>query len=267
MRVWILIGLYFLPILTRAQEAVSGESRFTYYLNQYIETGTNETITPSEISNFIVKLRVIRAKTDDSNFLKTLFSRTHNKFLKQYRNQASFNDIFKNGRYNCLTGTALLALLLDRFEFDYQIIETNYHIFILVHTEGNNILLEATDPHSGFVSDQKMVRERINLYRENKIQELSPDHYHYHFSFDLYNGVALKELTGLMYYNQAVEAFNRNQLDRSVQLLDKATESYKSERIEEFSRVILLALVQSNLEAKAKITYLKKVQSLRQLTL
>lgn len=268
MRAWVLIGLYFLPIVCSSQQSTRQmDADYRFYLQQFIQTDGGMSLSLEEFETFVGKLESKRTKADEVTFLRTLFNRTHHKFLRHYTDQASFSELFKTGRYNCLTGTSLFSILLERFEFEYQIIETNYHIFILVQANGNPVLFEATDPQSGFTSDEKMIKERIARYRENTIQEMHPDRYHYKFSFDLYNKVEPEELTGLLYYNLAVAAFNENSLDRAVQLLDRAFQNYRSERIEEFSKIMLLALVESDLEASAKISYVRKVQSLRQMTL
>jgi hypothetical protein len=124
------------------------------------------------------------------------------------------------------------------------------------------VLFEATDPQYGFVRGKKMVDQRINEYKKNQSLIGSTAAAAYNFDFDLFNEVDLNELTGLLYYNQSIDAFNKHQIDQSVNLLDKVSLFYKSERIKEFSQLILLALLQSNLENSTKQDYINKVRSL-----
>ncbi len=262
MRVWTIIVFYFLPIVVWGQHYETSPDRFKIYLQKYLETNSELTASSENLISFVGKLNEKRTLKSDSEFLRLIFTKIHSKFLKQYHDYVPFDELLTSGKYNCLTGTTLYALVLDHFEFDYKVIETNYHIFLLVNTRQGRVLLEATDSQSGFVNNEKMIEGRISQYRQNKLVEASSNKSYYHFKFDLYNEVDLNELTGLLYYNLAVSAFNRHQIDQSISLLDLAATYYSSERIEEFSRVILLTLVHSNLENAAKQTYLNKVKSI-----
>lgn len=257
--------IYFLPLFLSAQESINAKSdRFNIYLEKYLETNAGEKATANNFISFIDKLDDKKSSTSDVDFLKLVFNKIHKKFLKSYKDYASFGELFTSGNYNCLTATALYTLVLDHFDYDYKVVETNYHIFILVNGERGRVLLETTDPQNGFVENESLIEERIKQYRANTIQEeASSKRTYYDFQFDLYKEVNLNELTGLLYYNLAVDAFNKNQIDQSVSLLDQAIVHYKSERIEEFSRVILLQLIHSNLENVIKQVYVNKLQSLR----
>jgi hypothetical protein len=262
MRVWLIIALYFLPILLFGQQQDRGSSRFDIYLDQYLVTKFSQNLSKEELNAFMDKLEDKKdSKKNESDFLELIFSKVHSKFLKQYQDYSTFGELLDKGKYNCLTGTALYALVLDYFDFQYEVIETNYHIFLLVESS-EPVLFEATDPQYGFVRGKKMVDQRINEYKKNQSLIGSTAEAAYNFDFDLFNEVDLNELTGLLYYNQSIDAFNKHQIDQSVNLLDKASLFYKSERIKEFSQLILLALLQSNLENSTKQDYVNKVRSL-----
>lgn len=260
-----LLILIFFPLFLFGQESINANSgRFKIYLEKYLETHAGEKTTASNFISFIDKLGDKKAgASDDVQFLKLVFYKVHKRFLKSYSDYAPFGELFTSGNYNCLTATALYTLVLDHFDYDYKVVETNYHVFILVNSENGHVLLETTDPQYGFVESENQIAEKIKQYRTNTIQETSSKRTYYHFQFDLYNEVDLNELTGLLYYNLAVDAFNKNQIDQSVSLLDRAIVHYKSERIEEFSRVILLMLIHSNLENVTKQAYVNKLQLLR----
>ena len=267
MRFSTIIVFYFLPILVFGQNYETGPDRFKTYLQKYLETHSGVTTSSENLISFVEKLDEKRTLKSDAEFLRLIFTKVHSKFLKHYSDYVPFDELLTSGEYNCLTGTTLYALVLDHFTFDYKVIETNYHIFLLVNTKQGRVLIEATDPQSGFVDDEKIIEERINQYRQNKFVEASSNKSYYHFTFDLYNEVDLNELTGLLYYNLAVSAFNQHQIEQSISLLEMATSYYSSERIEEFSRVILLTLVHSNLESTTKQTYVNKVKSIGRTTI
>lgn len=262
MRVWLIIALYFLPIFLFGQQLETSASRFDIYLSQYLETSASQNLSKEELNAFMEKLESRRgSKENESAFLEQIFSKVHSKFLKQYHDYSTFGELLQKGKYNCLTGTALYALILDHFNFKFKVIETNYHIFLLVESS-EPVLFEATDPQYGFVRGSKMIDNRINEYKKNQSPVRSTGKVAYNFDFDLFNEVDLNELTGLLYYNRSIDAFNKQQIDQSVILLDKASVFYKSERIKEFSQLILLTLLHSNLESSAKQNYVNKVKSL-----
>jgi hypothetical protein len=200
-------------------------------------------------------------------FIRHIFEKTHHRFLKTYEAYASLDETFDNGSYNCLTGTILFSLFLHHYAIDHQVIETNYHIFILVETAEGQILLEATDPLNGFVTSAKDIEARIKIYKQNQIQEQQRNKSYYQFRFELYNTVSLDELRGLTYYNNAVNSFNHKNLELAVQNLVKANELYFSYRIEEFSQILLLALQQSSIDLKTKENCMNTILSLRQKSL
>lgn len=85
--------------------------------------------------------------------------------FKEYEAYASLDETFDNGSYNCLTGIILFSLILHHYTIDHQVIETNYHIFILAETSEGQILLEATHPLNGFVTSAKDIEARITIYK------------------------------------------------------------------------------------------------------
>lgn len=197
---------------------------------------------------------------DDRQFLEFIFYRTHQVFLKHYTQATSFDEIFTTGTYNCLSGTILYSVILTHFGIQHDIIETNYHIFILAQTSQGEVLLETTDGFDGFVTSDVQIRERIAGYqkRRNKKDD------HYEFSFDLFNKVSEKELIGLLYYNYAVDSFNKQDFKKAVHYLSLTTDWYATIRIEEFSEVLLWALVsEDRLNAEEKQSLKKQLQIIR----
>ncbi|SKC75311.1 hypothetical protein [Ohtaekwangia koreensis] len=261
-----LVLIFFLPILALAQEeqrASQSDNSLHYYLSLYSATDSRDAST-AELLGFVDKLE---AKKDgfkhDKAFLNYLFTKTHQRFLRNYTEYSSFNELLSKGYYNCLTATALYAILLDHFDVPYQIIETNYHIFLMAETTDGQVLLETTDPAHGFTDSNNEIEKRISIYRKNAIQKTNKDKQYYHFSFDLYNDVNLDEMLGLLYYNHAIKAYNNRQWVNSISYLEKASTLYQSPRLEEFSRIILLSVAESRLDTSLKESYIRKIQTVR----
>lgn len=204
-----------------------------------------------------------KTMNQQSDFVHYLFSKTHQLYLKKYEVHTPINNLFNDGSYNCLTGTILYALILNHFQIPHQVIETNYHIFILAETQQGKILLEATDPINGFVTNPIDIESRINTYKANSVRATHSKVDYYQFNFELFNTVTLTELRGLLYYNMAVHAYNQQNIQASVEYLQKSHELYSSSRIDEFSQILLLAVQQNKMETHLRVEYLKALLSIR----
>lgn len=265
----VLIGLIFLlPALAIANHGADRNFSVETNLKAFLSAGRYNAQSIKSFESFLRKLdkKSVGVKRERA-FIRHIFEKTHQRFLKNYEAYASLDETFDNGSYNCLTGTILFSLILHHYTIDHQVIETNYHIFILAETSEGQILLEATDPLNGFVTSAKDIEARITIYKQNQLQELQRDKSYYKFSFDLYNVVSLDELLGLTYYNNAVNSFNRKHLEIAVQNLVKTNELYFSYRIEEFSQILLLSLQQSDLDLKTKENCMNTILLLRQKSL
>lgn len=260
--------LFFLPMLATGQKVKpfsSPDSQLFHYLGAYSRTsGHPESASYEAIEKSIARFQSRRASfKSEKAFLGHVFARTHQKFLKHYKEYATFNELFREGIYNCLTGTALYALLLEELGFQYTIMETNYHIFLLAETADGKILFEATDPLSGFVADDREIVKRIESYKQNTVVQARSDKTYYEFDVQLYNTIDLDELQGLLHYNLAVEALNNHELESSITHLGKAMERYRSQRIEEFARILLLSVAESKLETSVKENCIRAIQAMR----
>lgn len=234
------------------------------YLNLFIKTDFSSQYSGEELNDFIIALHTKRASFKrDRDFLHYLFFKTHRKLLKQYVEYCPFDALIKSGTYNCLTGTALYAVLLHHFNFEYEVIETNYHIFLIVNSAESKILFEATDPVTGFVESSHEIQTRISNYKESQIIKSNKENSYYRYDYSLYNSVNMEQLLGLMYYNLAIDAYNKHDLSRSVNYLYQSAKLYQSPRIDSFSKIILLTVAEQNLTIPEKEVCLKKIQLLR----
>jgi hypothetical protein len=241
---------------------MSGRASTEFYLNAFLTTDTHLPSTAA-FDSFLKKLEEKKSGIKkEKDFVRYIFSKTHQSFLKKYEAHASFSELFENGSYNCLTGTILYATILNHFQIPFEVIETNYHIFLTVETAQGKVLLEATDPLDGFVSTPNSIEKRINTYKQNTITASNKKATYYHFSFDLFKTVSMEELRGLLYYNKAVDSFNKQKLEESTQFLLMAKELYYSPRIDEFSAVLLQAVKLSACSEDVKEELLKAVYAI-----
>jgi hypothetical protein len=194
-------------------------------------------------------------RLNDRDLLHKTFKRVNAVFLRKYEAYANFDELFTSGKYDCLTATALYSLVLDRLHFSYEIIETNYHIFLLVQTSKGDVLIETTDRFGGFVTGTSAIETRSDYYRANT-HIANPGQPYLQYSFKLYQRISPANLNGLLYFNQAVKAFNQHMLLESSVYLEKANMNYSSPRCEELGVTLTRSVLQSSLDDQTKATCL-----------
>lgn len=259
--------LLMMPLLVYGQQTRLPIPNGKKSLEQHIQSFQQAdgcTLGIPDVSNFISKLEENEGPKNNLKFCRVLFQKVRQEFLRQYAPYASFTETLYKGRYNCLTGTALYAILLEHFGIDYYVIETNYHIFLLASTTEGRVLFEATDPISGFVTNASEIEKRIQQYKQNTIQLTAGANKRYYvYNVNLYQQVSLTEITGLLHFNFSIEAYNRQNFAASIQHLDEALNLYSSPRISEFSSILLEAVVGSELNSDTKKEYISRIHALR----
>lgn len=162
-------------------------------------------------------------------FAEYSFYYIHKKLLKQYREYASLDQTLKSGAYDCVTATAMYALFFSELDVPFTIVETNYHLYILIFpgTE-REVLLETTDPFGGFISDRNEVTERKELYVKgnSEIRANQVD-----LKWNVENRLKDSELIGLLLYNQSVKHYNLGNKKKAIELANEALFYYASPRI------------------------------------
>ena len=222
----------------------------------------NRTLAETQVHGFVQRLKLQNTRSEIV-FLRKVFHQTQRTFLNQYDPYSEFNELFTAGKYDCLTATALFSLVLDKLNFKYNIIETNYHIFVMVNTSKGEVLLETTDRFNGFVRNAKEIQERIGTYRQGVTAGTTANRQIYRYHFDLYHTVSPNQLPGLLYYNLAVKAYNEGSLEKCAELLVKAKAVYDSPRIGEFSLIFLRSVAASKMDDQTKQRILVQFKNLR----
>jgi len=201
-----------------------------------------------KISNFTKALS--KKNSSEIKIAKSLFNKAHRNFLKNYHAYATVSDVFEKGNYDCLSGTYFLSSALTNLGIKHRIIETNYHIFLIAETTQGDVLMESTDRYQGFVIDREKIEERIENYRTNRTDKISSQLYLSHIK--IYHEILPVQLSGLLYFNLAVESFHRNDLIASCQYLQNAWKIYDNPRVEEFTPILARSVLKSQLSEKQK---------------
>lgn len=256
--------LFMISIPVFGQGKISTDSGSVISYLQQIVSEDNRSAAIESFQGFVSKLEKKQTGLREKEFLQLVFTKTHQAYLKHYVAYASVDNLFTDGSYHCLTGTVLYSLILTELGIDHEVIETNYHIFLIAQTTEGEVLIETTDPASGFVDSPLEIEQRISSYKLQNLEASNAKLSYYKFNTAIFNRVDLSEMKGLLYYNNAVDLFNQKKLKESVHFLVKANQYYSSSRIDEFSQILLLTLQQSSLEYAQKKEYMKALVALRQ---
>jgi hypothetical protein len=198
-----------------------------------------QTLTPTKWEALQLELDAKASKKLDSlSLLRVIFQKTHQRLLKDYTQHSSFADLLKEGAYDCVSGSAALGLLLDRYGFRYEVVETDYHVFIQVYLDGKTVILESTLPVGGMITSPTTVSNYLAAY----INEGIPVARNINEGLagtrvdasdnTIFRKVNLSQLAGLQHYNEAIVFFNAQNYKQALERLTKALSLYPSERIE-----------------------------------
>ncbi|WP_157243521.1 hypothetical protein [Algoriphagus resistens] len=198
-----------------------------------------KSLSDKKWSNLVAELdQKFEKKGAHINVLRQIFEKSHQQLFKTYQQHSTFNAMLDEGKYDCVSASAALALLLDRYDFDYKVVETDYHVFIVVSIEGKDIILESTLPIGGMITAPSEVVSYLEGYNVGDSVQLKS------FSQRLgapkvdlsdnaiFRKVNLTQLAGLQYYNDAISHFNEQSFEKATSQLTKALKLYNSERIE-----------------------------------
>lgn len=189
------------------------------------------------VRRHIGELQSLNPATEVKHLFR-VYRKTSKKFLNRYRPMANFNEL-RHGDYDCLTAAALFSVILKELQVAHTIMETNYHIFLLVHLPSGDVLIETTDRLTGFVTNANEI-ERIKTRYVNQSPGAASRQRAYEYPFHLNQPVSDVQLNGLLLYNQAVKAYNERSLKASDYKLREAEQFYRSERTRALQQLILL---------------------------
>lgn len=177
-------------------------------------------------------------KMDSLALLRIIFQKTHQRLLKNYRQHSTFSNLLEKGSYDCVSGSAALGLLLERYGYSFDVVETDYHVFIQVYLAGKTLILESTVQVGGMITSSSEVNKYLAAYLTEGVpaaRDISEGLAGTKVDFSdntIFRKVSLNELAGLQHYNEAIVHFNTQNYKQAINLLSKAYTYYPSERIE-----------------------------------
>jgi tetratricopeptide (TPR) repeat protein len=191
-----------------------------------------------KLHDFIEELRPkIEKIRKPEKKIKRIHKEVHKTFLKKYVLQNHFSGIFIKGEYNCVSATALYALVLEQLHIPFTLKETPTHVFLVSYPQTERIALESTDPQIGYmVFNDKFKSEYISQLRKMKLiseQEFQTKSLNTLFE-EMYfenQDISFQELIALQYYNDGLYQIEKEEFQRSLLQFEKAYQLYPSSRI------------------------------------
>jgi hypothetical protein len=198
--------------------------------------------------------------------LKKIYRDIHEAFFKQYTENPSFNQIFIDGNYNCVTASALYALLLDKLAVGYNIRETPTHVYIVAAPTSHNVVFETTTPGIMVYSlNEKAKTQYLEYLASNKIiskEELVSGDKNELFDKHFYNDkpITIRELAGLMYYNLGVASLGVNNYVEAYKSFEKAYFLYPGTKLKYVLGMSLTSVMfnTEKVSEEEKLPYLRR---------
>ncbi|MEN8250237.1 MAG: hypothetical protein ABFS32_14990 [Bacteroidota bacterium] len=172
----------------------------------------------------------------EKDFVEYMYYFTHRKILKKYDQYASLSETLTTGSYDCLTATAVYSIFFKELGISHAIVETNYHIYILVYPDSSSeILIETTNSAFGFIDNPAEIEMLKENYRRanNELKEGQVD-----MDINIEHRLEGKQLIGLLYYNQSVKELNLGNWQKAEELASQALTYYPIMRIEKLLKYI-----------------------------
>jgi tetratricopeptide (TPR) repeat protein len=149
-----------------------------------------------------------------------------------------FEDIFNNGYYNCVSGTALYGIAFQHLNIPFTIREKPTHVYLIAYPDQERILVETTTPVGGFVPMTphfkqgfvKMLRDQ-KLISSQEYASQNADELFDRFYFGSQGNITLLQLLGLQYFNEGLYFLQEEKHLEGLRQLEKAYLFYPSERV------------------------------------
>lgn len=219
---------------------------FTDKSHNYIDLllSTNNQINASQSELIQARINKLVDEIKVSNYqdkkpqkqIKGVYEKIHNTFLTKYEIENRFYEIFESGNYNCVTATALYAIIFEKLNIPYAIKEEPTHVYLVAYPDIHNILVETTTPAFGFLNfDQAFKNNFINNLKNQKI--ISKNEVDANTTEQLFNkyyfsteNINLEKLVGIHYMNDAIFLQEHENTKASFEQAEKAYLFYPSKR-------------------------------------
>jgi hypothetical protein len=211
-------------------------------------SATDKNITEEKLLSLEKRVKDVIQKLKSKNLDKlsekkkvsTVYEAVHAEFFKKYEENCNFLDFQLNGTYNCVTASALYAVIFEELSIPYQLKELPSHVYIQAFPRTSKIVVESTTPATPVFtySDQAKVQMLEYLKKQKLISEEEYRNTPKELLFEKYinksEDISLLNLVGILYNNQAyflAQDFNYADASRA---LDKGFLFFSDKKIKFF---------------------------------
>lgn len=161
-----------------------------------------------------------------------LFRGLRTRMFARYAPIADVHDIFSSGQFNCVSATALMAVVYTEAGLGIEIQEQPRHVYLYAHEGGHRLRIETTAADFGAIRESKGKSVSGKPSRGHSAQHID-----------------LTALAGLQYYNQGLAALDQGTPAVAMDAFHKAHLLYPSARVQEMLPVAAAACEQAGLDA------------------
>ena len=161
-----------------------------------------------------------------------LFRGLRARMLARYAPIADLHDVFSTGAFNCVSATALMAVVYTEAGLGIEIQEQPRHVYLYAHEGGHRLRIETTAADFGAIRESKGKSVSGKPSRSHGTQHID-----------------LIALAGLQYYNQGLSALDQDAPIAAMDAFYKANLLYPSTRVQEMLPVAAAACEQAGLDA------------------
>lgn len=178
---------------------------------------------------------------------KLLYATVHERLLTKYDEDAQFADIFTSGNYNCVTASALYALVLEELGLPYELHELPTHVYLVYDPAGEYLIVESTAPSTGiFELDKEDIAKELlaeKMISQAEYDRKTADQLYADFIESEDKIIDLRGILSDLYFNAGVLAMYEEHYPEAEALAEKAVYLASNEvKIELWSNSLLVQL-------------------------
>lgn len=160
--------------------------------------------------------------------VKQIYEEIHTSLMKKYVEDALFPDLFKDGNFNCVTGSIIYSLIFKEFDIPYSIQKGMNHVSLVAFPETHTILVESTDSEEGLRALDKGDKEAyVNALSRGKL--ITMDERMHNSITSIFLQYAFEEsqideleLASFQYSNRGILEFGKMEYDQAFRNFEKA---------------------------------------------
>lgn len=185
------------------------------------------------LADFYAQLDAAKISTKPlAKQVRSIFELAHQGFLTKYEDAATFDQTVQSGVYNCVSASALYALIFEHYKLPYAIRQKPTHVYLVADPQASNITVETTAPTFGyFLPDAKFKKAYVEylvdgkLVSQSEVQQRGVEEI-FKQKFQADKTISLPQLISLQYYNQGVLALQADEDEKAYHALGKAEKLY-----------------------------------------